>query len=145
MAIPLRLDAKPRTFGYKAAGYQTRKAIYWCLGCHAPAEAKRCANCGSKPHYFPSTGEQRRYAALWMEQHIGVIEGLTVQVNLPCKVNGVLVCTYRADFRFVVKATGETVYEEYKGSIEHQDGTSKLRRRLAEVIYGINVKVTTKR
>lgn len=130
-------------FKSKVDAFQSAKSVYWCLPCHQPAEKQRCDNCGSKPHYFPSRGEHRRYSALWMQQHMGALAKLRVQVPFPIKINGIDVCKYVCDFAY--EQDGRQVYEEFKGSAAHQDSASALRRRLAEVVYGINVKVVEAR
>lgn len=142
----------PRRFGAKVDAFRMRIAVYWCLQCDRPAgeEKKRgqktemrCSNCGSKAHYFPSTGEHHRYAHLRMLQTVGEISELRLQPAFPIEINGIRVCTYRADFQYV-DGRGKRVIEDYKGNRDHTDNSSALRRKLAEAMYGISVTIVEK-
>lgn len=65
---------------------------------------------------FPSKREARRYRELALLAAAGDILALELQpawdLHAP---GGRKVCTYIADFRYVVAATGETVIEDSKG------------------------------
>ena len=132
-----------KPFRSKVEAFQRRMPVYWCLQCDRPAglpkgKAMHCSNCGSKAHYFPSTGEHRRYAHLRMLEACGEITGLKLQPTFPVEIHGQRLCVYRGDFEYVDR-NGRRVIEDYKASRDHTDDASALRRRAAELTYAINV------
>lgn len=90
--------------------------------------------------YFPSTAEAVRYLQLKDLTEAGLIEGLEVQPRYPLNVNGRLVCTYIADFRYdVVDDRGSvlrTVVEDVKGMIMP---VYRLKRKLLEAVLNLDV------
>lgn len=146
-------NRKPRggsdtRFRSKVDAFQKAVPVWWCLPCNKPAGQERqrgskkemaCSHCGSRGHYFPSTGQQRRYAHLMMLQNAGEIEMLRLEVSLPAYINGIKVATYIADFVYRDVRSGKLVFEDYKGSKNHTDQASAVRRRCAEAQYLIKV------
>lgn len=107
---------------------------------------------------FDSVGEMQRWGWLRIMERNGLISDLRRQVRfplvLPNKVPIVLrstrttktrgdvevlhTCVYTADF--VYTRAGCTVVEEFKG---HDDDAGRLRRAVAEAIYGIRIEVVS--
>lgn len=88
-------------------------------------------------HRFPSRGEAKRYCELKLLERAGEISGLKKQVPFECRVNGVKVCTYFADF--VYQENGRQVVEDFKG---HRTKVFKLKKRLVLACHGITIKET---
>ena len=131
-----------RPYTSKHDALRSAKRFYVCRGCdHWHREkVKVCERCGSREiRHFASRAEATRYAHLRLLEDAGDITQLRCQPRFPCKVNGVLVATYVGDFAY--RKGGLEVIEDVKGNKDFQDSASKLRRKLAEVIYGINVKL----
>lgn len=141
--VPDRKAHRRGQFTSRLDAFRRRVIVYVCLPCNEWLSdgLKVCPNCGSKAQHFPSKGEAKRYAHLKLRAGAGLISDLELQPAFPVKINGNLLCTYRADFRYT--ESGATIIEDYKGSKNGQDPTSKLRRKAAELFYGINVKIVT--
>lgn len=75
---------------------------------------------------FDSAGEADRWGELRLLQAGGAIRDLRRQVAHPLFVNGVLVCTLRADFEYVETASGRVVTEDFKG-VRTKDWTIKAK------------------
>lgn len=88
-------------------------------------------------HMFPSKREAERYATLALLQRAGEIKDLELQPEFPCRVNNVLVTTYKADFSYREVASGEVVIEDSKGM---RLPLYKLKRKLVEALYGITIR-----
>ena len=84
---------------------------------------------------FPSKKEASRYVELKMLQRSGIITELDWQRKYPLMVNGVKICTYIADFRYLDK-DGREVVEDVKGV---RTAVYKLKAKLMIAIYGIRV------
>lgn len=91
----------------------------------------------SKPVYFHSTGELKRWHHLLLMQKNGEIVNLKRQVRFKLEINGILVTTYTPDFVYVTPF--EEVVEDFKGQ---DTDASKLRRKLMKVVHGIDVLIT---
>ena len=63
---------------------------------------------------FASKREMVRYSELRMLEQSKIISDLTLQPEFPLMVNGVIVCKYRADFRYRDQ-TNRVVIEDSKG------------------------------
>lgn len=84
---------------------------------------------------FASQKEARRYGELKLLERIGDISELELQPNIPCVVNGVLVCHYRGDFRYL-KKDGTRVLEDVKGM---KTPVYRLKRSLLWALYGTEI------
>lgn len=62
---------------------------------------------------FASKAEARRYSELKALERAGLISHLELQPRFPLIVNGVVVCTYVGDFRYL--ENGKSVTEDVKG------------------------------
>lgn len=63
---------------------------------------------------FDSKGEMGRWAVLLLLQKSGEISCLSRQAHYSLEVNGIHICNYIADFRYLSK-TGELIVEDWKG------------------------------
>lgn len=88
-------------------------------------------------HVFPSKREAARYKELKLMERAGVISGLELQARYPLEVNGKLVCTYVADFRYT--EVGAVVVEDCKGC---RTDVYKLKRKLMLAVYDIAIRET---
>lgn len=94
-----------------------------------------------------SDAEAVRYEQLLAMQEKGLVSHLEPQPSLPCTVNGVKICTYRADFRYrwhgeeVRDPHGIVLVEEVKG-LETPEW--KLKKRLVEALYCMKIGVIRK-
>lgn len=138
------LMARPR-FKSKLEALQSRVATFVCLKCdqHFDQKHKLCPNCHSPSlHYFPSMAEFNRFAGLKLLLRAGEIHELELQPSFPVVINFQKICTYKADFKYKTKA-GETIIEDVKGSEKYVTDLFKLKKKLVEAVYGIEIKVTT--
>lgn len=103
-----------------------------------------------------SKGEAGRWAVLQQAQACGLIKDLKRQVSFDLVVNGVKVCTYRADFTYTLggelaaekrsawlrdNSNGPLrlgVVEDFKGTITAE---AKLKMRLFEAVMGYAVHI----
>ncbi|MCB1281012.1 MAG: hypothetical protein KDB18_05770 [Salinibacterium sp.] len=133
-----------RSGAFQSFGDAVQRAIpvWFCMRCREQREAKAC-RCGADAVYFPSTSEFKAFQRRAMLELAGAITDLKPHPRFPCKVNGVLVCTYTADWEYRDQH-GRRIIEDFKGSRAHQDGGSKVRRKLASAIYGIEITIVEK-
>ena len=90
---------------------------------------------------FDSVAEAARCAALKLRVRIGEILDLELQPRFDIVVNDVKVAYYRADFRYRVAATGAIVIEDVKSPITAAEATFRLKKKLVEALYGIEIEV----
>jgi hypothetical protein len=105
-----------------------------------------CLRCGGMAFdYFASTSEAQRWAALRLQEKVGVISGLRRQVSIPLMTtapNGlaVQVATYRADF--VYDRDGAHVIEDRKPR-SGMDPLAELKIKWVEAQTGQSVLITS--
>lgn len=87
---------------------------------------------------FHSKREAREYRALKQFQKLGLIESLELQPKFPIVISGIKVCTVIADFRYLDKQTGEVRTIDVKGM---DNAVSRLKRKLAKAVFGIEIEV----
>lgn len=85
---------------------------------------------------FHSKREAKRYGELKLLEGQGKIKELVLQPPYPCKVNGHVVTTYVADFRYYDVCSGRVVVEDSKG---FRTPEYKLKKKLVEALYGIQI------
>ena len=88
---------------------------------------------------FDSLKESRRYGELKLLEKSGRISGLEVQPAFRIVVNNCLICTYKADFRYVTDtphASGQVVIEDCKGFLTP---VYRLKKKLMLAVHGISV------
>jgi hypothetical protein len=88
---------------------------------------------------FDSASEMRRYAQLKLMEKAGLIDSLERQVPYPVYINGNLVTTYHADFRWRDIAKNVIQVEDVKSPGTKLERDYRLRRRCVEAYYGIRV------
>ena len=81
---------------------------------------------------FHSKKEAARYRGLKYLQLSGEMECLELQPRFPLKVDGVLICTYIADFRYLEKGQEKRTVEDVKG---YKTAIYKLKSKLFRVLY----------
>jgi hypothetical protein len=90
-------------------------------------------------HWFASKAEAERYLQLKQLRDQGKIEHLELQPSFPVQVKGIAICTYRADFRYIIISDGgwrQDVVEDVKGLPTPE---YKLKKKLVEAIYQIPI------
>ncbi len=89
---------------------------------------------------FDSTREARRYQDLVLMQKAGTISQLRRQVPYGILINGVLICTWVADFVYM-GPDGRRVVEDTKG---WKTDIYKLKKKMFEAYYNAKIKQETK-
>lgn len=122
-----------------------RNPIWVCLACRRqyPKGTGACETCHAALQHFASTQEYRRYAELALEQRAGLISGLQLQPVYPIVINSQRVFKYIADFKYT--RGDREVVEDVKGSKDpkHHDPVFRLKKKVVEAVYGIEITVTT--
>ena len=85
---------------------------------------------------FDSRKEAARYCNLKLLQKAGEISELELQPRYPLTVNGVIVATYIADFRYVKKGFINYTVEDVKGV---KTPVYRLKKKLMKAIYKIDI------
>jgi len=90
---------------------------------------------------FHSKREADRYVQLKLLEITGRIRNLELQKKYRCEVNGVLICTYAADFVYEekVKDQWSKVVEDSKG---YANDRWPMKKRLMVACHGIKIKET---
>ena len=88
---------------------------------------------------FDSKAEARRFGELRMLEMAGEITALECQPRYRLEVNGVKVCDYVGDFRYVDTETGRVVVEDAKGGDATKTRLYKVKKRLMLACHGIEV------
>ena len=83
---------------------------------------------------FDSQAEGRRYRKLKLLEKAGVIQELELQPRYDMELNGVKICFYKADFRYI--EDGELVVEDVKGMLTD---IYKLKRKMMKAFHGIDI------
>ena len=86
---------------------------------------------------FDSTLEGNYYIELKHRRALGLIDFQT-QVKYPIVINGILICTYIADFVVTDKSSGAVSVEDTKGVLTD---VFKLKRKLMAAVLGIDIKI----
>lgn len=93
--------------------------------------------------HFDSRGEAGRHAELRLLEMAGVIRELNCQAAFPLHVlqveTGELIRIgeYRADFVYVVQATGVRVIEDFKQEFTAKNQLYRLKKKHVEAQYGV--------
>ncbi len=85
---------------------------------------------------FDSRKEAARYRELTLSERAGEISHIELQPRYNIVVNGRKICFYKADFRYRLVATGESVVEDVKGV---RTAEYKLKKKLVEALYEIEI------
>lgn len=88
---------------------------------------------------FLSKREASRYQELKLLERGRLITELQLQPAFPITINGMKVCTVKLDFVYIDKITGKRIFEDSKGM---DNPMSRLKRKLVQAMYGIEVLLT---
>lgn len=86
---------------------------------------------------FDSTKEGKRYEELLMLERAGVVQQIETQVRFKIEVNGMLVCTYIADFTYY--EDGVFVVEDVKSDYTKKLPVYRLKKKLMSAVRGIDI------
>lgn len=86
---------------------------------------------------FASKREAAHYESLKVLFHYGKIASLELQPRFRLEVNGELICTYVADFRYVDLLSLKTIIEDVKGM---KTPAYRLKKKLMKAIHGIEIR-----
>ena len=90
-------------------------------------------------HVFDSLAEKARYTQLKLMTRAGlIVSAIEVQPSWEIMINGQRLCVYTADFAYECKDRGPVI-EDVKTSGTQKDTAYRLRKRAAELQYGIKV------
>ena len=88
---------------------------------------------------FDSKKEAKRYVELKEKLDAGIIADLRLQPKFDCIINGKKVCTYKADFEYLLDdqigpqgQIGHYIVEDVKG---FKTPTYRLKKKLVEALY----------
>lgn len=87
---------------------------------------------------FHSEKERDRYISLKYQERIGEIKDLVLQPKFEFIHEGKKICTYNADFSYIICQTTEKVVEDVK-NINTITPVYKLKKRLMLIFFGIEV------
>lgn len=100
-------------------------------------KAKKCTVDGIT---FDSKKEAKRYGELKLLVRAGEISHLELQPDFEVAINGKHICNYKADFGYVDVKTKEVIIEDVKSVATSQISTYRLKKKLVEAIYQIEIK-----
>lgn len=87
---------------------------------------------------FDSKAEAAYYACLKLRQKAGEVEDVEMQRSYALTINGVLVCTYRADFVFWDVAMKRRRVIDVKGVVTP---VFRIKQKLMKACHGLEVEV----
>jgi hypothetical protein len=87
---------------------------------------------------FDSKAEARRYGELKLLERTGKISDLKLQDTFDLPVNGVVVCSYRADFTYV--EDDNLVVEDVKSAATSKNPVYRIKKKLMKVVHGIDIR-----
>ena len=92
---------------------------------------------------FDSASEAYRFKQLEEQQVRGVIAGLRRQPKFLIEINGQKICEYVADFEYVLVSPGggigARIVEDVKSEGTQRDGVYRLKKKMFEAYYGIEL------
>lgn len=89
---------------------------------------------------FDSVKEYRRWLVLKAMERDGLIRDLKRQVRVPLAVNGKLVCSYVADFRYHDVAAGCEIDEDVKSEFTRKLPTYRVKAKLYRALMGRQIR-----
>lgn len=87
---------------------------------------------------YDSKKEAARHQELMLLERSGVISNLELQPVYRIEINGMLVCKYIGDFRYV--ENDKTVVEDVKSPITRKNPVYRIKYKLMQAIHGIKIK-----
>ena len=96
-------------------------------------------------HIFDSKKERDRYRELMALHLAGRITAPSLQVRIRCEVNGVLVCSYVADFTYHEidrdgRPVGQLVVEDVKSAFTRKLPVYRLKKKLVAALHGVQIR-----
>jgi hypothetical protein len=88
--------------------------------------------------YFHSTGEANYWEVLKIELARGEYADIKRQVRIKIVINGVLICTYVADF-VITHLDGRKEVRDYKSEFTRTLAEYKIKKQLLAALYKINI------
>lgn len=91
---------------------------------------------------FDSIKEANHYSELKLLEKAGELWDLELQPRFPIKINGELICTYVADFKYtcLFKAGGRASITDKIVDVKGvRTREYKLKKRLMKAVYGIDI------
>jgi hypothetical protein len=88
---------------------------------------------------FDSKGEMNRYLDLKLAEKAGVIRDLLLQCDFVVSINDKHFCTYTADFSYIDVIADKIIYEDVKSTGTAKDAAYRLRKKAAELYYGVKI------
>jgi hypothetical protein len=92
---------------------------------------------------FASRKEAKRYGELKLLEKAGYIRDLQLHPKFPLKVNGLLVCTYIADFAYqrrdLKPGHPANVVEDVKSAITRKHPVYRIKNKLFAACYGLEI------
>jgi hypothetical protein len=85
---------------------------------------------------FPSKKEGFRYLVLKKLEKQGEIKNLKRQVSYKLEINGVKICSYRADFVYFDVSKNKEIVEDTKG---FKTDTYKFKKKLMLALHNIDI------
>lgn len=121
---------------------QDRELLERVLGKQAVPPLKKRPKYSNSPQIvdgikFDSIKEAARYRALKIRERIGEIKDLILQPSFDLVVNGLKVCSYRADFQYV--KDGVIVVEDVKSEPTAQKQVYRVKKKLMKAVFGIDI------
>jgi hypothetical protein len=93
---------------------------------------------------FDSMKEADRYTQLKLLERNGEVRNIALQVKYRCEVNGVWICTYKADFTYQERVRAKNgsvswvdVVEDVKG---YRTPVYRLKKKLMLACHGIKIR-----
>ncbi len=91
---------------------------------------------------FDSKKEAARYNELKLLEKAGRVTLVAVHSPHPIRVQDVFIANYEADFVWEDRVTGQTVVEDVKSPATRKKESYRLKKKLVEAIYGIQIRET---
>ena len=88
---------------------------------------------------FASQREARMYTCLKMLALGGQIADLKLQPKIPLKIDGVLICTYIADFLYFDRKIKKMVWLDVKSEFTRKLPVYRLKKKLVKALTGIEI------
>ena len=87
---------------------------------------------------YDSKKEAARHQELMLLERAGQISELELQPVYRMEINGMLVCKYIGDFRYI--EDGQTVVEDVKSPITRKNPVYRIKHKLMQALHGIKIK-----
>lgn len=90
-------------------------------------------------HTFDSKKEAERGVFLKAREKAGDIRDLQFQPEFKIEIGGMLICKYRADFRYTSASDGRIHVEDVKSEITRKHPVYRIKKKLMFACHGIAV------